>query len=138
MYRRFRPEDFDDDDGRLELDVVELPDISVFRGKFALPRDVLFSSTGQYDGWGVARFLAGRIPPSMMHQGVTTYIFEPRHVPYEDKYPHSEVWAFTGGVHIDKAAMHLLDPDFHLKFRERMLRVTDVVIRPGEYEWIEE
>jgi len=54
--------------------------------------------------------------------------FEPD-TPALSNYPHSEIRAYTGnGEHI-KAKEHL-DPDMHLRWRNRLRQTTRIVIRP--------
>src|SRR5215217_7818890 len=108
LYRRLPPKP--DDEG-VEIDDVELPDISVFRSKFCHgPKDVLFSKGGQFDNWGVFSFPVKAVQRQIMQAGASAYSLEPQHVPYAERYPHSEVWAFDGGgVHVDADRIRSMD-----------------------------
>src|SRR2546428_3834144 len=92
LFRRFSPDLWDGQE--LELDAVDLPDISCIRGKYGRAEDALFSSSGHFDGWGVCSFQVQDIPPEMLDRGVFRYTFQPHHVPDRRNYPHSEVRAF--------------------------------------------
>jgi hypothetical protein len=67
---------------------------------------------------------------------VIAYVLVPRHVPHQRNYPHSEVWAHLGGAHIcrDNNNEHLLNPDFHLRWRECIVLASWVVVQPGGEE----
>lgn len=73
-------------------------------------------------------FKVGDLPPEMKDAGVFLYGFKPVHRPYRHLYPHSEVQAFKDGVHVNEARMSEVSPDFHLRFRERLLRVTRIAL----------
>ena len=66
--------------------------------------------------WGVIGFCVGDIPARLLHMGVFTWTFGPRHVPLEENYPHSEVWAYENGMHVN--AKNRLDPHLHLQWRK--------------------
>jgi hypothetical protein len=143
MKRNGRPEDphFDDNeklyrrlppgflDGRLiAIEALELPDMSVNREKFGPPQWLLI---GDYEGWGVFGFEVQHIPAELLQDGVTKYTFGPRHRPLKNNYPHSEVWAFRDGRHIDaKNSDLLLDPEAHQRWRQRLAWKCRIVIRP--------
>jgi hypothetical protein len=124
LYRRIRPDMYAN--GQIELDAVELPDMSVDRGKYAQPEWLLL---GEHADWGVAGFRVKDIPARLVHLGTWAYTFEPRHVPHKRNYPHSEVWAFEDGAHID--GKERLDPILHLRWRHLLLRKIKVVIAPA-------
>jgi hypothetical protein len=138
-YRRFAPESLDGNE--ISIAAFALPDMSVMREKYTKdPRWVLIVE--ECIGWGVLGFLVRDIPPrrELWHEGVIAYVLGPRHVPYQRNYPHSEVWVFLkqddGKVHICRADKneHLLNPDFHLRWRECIVLASHVVIPPGEVE----
>lgn len=126
LYRRFMPEYTE-----LEVDVIELPDISCIRQKYGKPEDALRSSTNKFDEWGVMQFEVKDIPRSL-NSATKIYDFKPVHVPYETLYPHTEVQAFEGTIHIDKNLIVQMDGDVQLRFREKLLRWTTIRIRSGE------
>lgn len=135
LYRRIKPDSLST--GQLEADSVELPDMSTVRGGagFGQPEDALWSDDGEFDGWGVCAFAVRDIPGPMQDRGMFTYTFKAVHRPHRRNYPHSEVQAFENGVHVDDARMELVNPHLHLRFREKLLRKTHVVLPPGEFYW---
>jgi hypothetical protein len=58
------------------------------------------------------------------------FTLEPRHVPLRHNYPHSEVWVSRDGIRIGRDNLHLLDPDFHLRWREHIVLASRIVIQP--------
>src|SRR5207302_8361651 len=75
LYRRIHPDHVVDDE--LQPQAIELPDMSVNRGKLSKPEDAL-----DRPGWGVASFLVRDIPPSIIHyRGINDYTFGVEHHP---------------------------------------------------------
>jgi hypothetical protein len=64
---------------------------SVNRDKYSKPEDVLFSESGQFDGWGVLAFVVAEFPGPVSASNCQ-YLLVPRHVPLEENYAHSEIW----------------------------------------------
>lgn len=130
LFRRFPPTCFDG--GEISIAAVELPDMSVIREKFGKPEWLLLDE--EFQGWGVLFFLVRDIPPNeeILQAGFMSFSLEPKHVPLKKNYPHSEVWVFHRGIHICKNHnnLELLDPDFHLRWRERLVFAAHLVIRP--------
>ena len=124
LFRRFSP----DAPGRTSglPDALELPDLSVNREKYGPPEWLLLDEA--FAGWGVLAFRVGDIPKELLDKGINVYTFAPRHVPLKYNYPHSEVWAFRDGVHIDARNEMLLDPDLHLRWRQILIWKTRLVI----------
>ena len=131
LYRRVPLKLWDDGDDPLEIDAVELPDMSVIRGKYGHPEWARLQSE-EYSQWGVIGFQVQGIPPSLQHLGVFVWTFTPWHVPLHKNYPHSEVRAYENNVHINAKRSHYLDPDLHLRWRELLLRRIKKIIRPHE------
>lgn len=130
LYRRFRPEQIDGDE--ISIAAVELPDMSVLREKYGRPEWLLLDEA--HAAWGVLAFRVADIPPrrEVWHEGVIAYVLEPIHVPLKNNYPHAEVQVSRAGIHICKEAknLHLLEPDFHLRWRECIVLASHVSIRP--------
>jgi hypothetical protein len=126
LFRRFTPDDVDG--SRVAVEAIELPDMSVNRSKYGPPAWLLLEEG--FDSWGVFAFRVGDIPPELLHLGKFVYNFEPRHVPLRYNYPHSEVWAFLDGTHIDLKNEELLDPDAHQRWRQLLIWKTWIVIQP--------
>ena len=129
LYRRFRPDMVDG--RRLELDAVCMPDMSVMRESLMDDmRWVLIDPDGQRDfsSWGIAYFRVEDVPCEVLFRGAQLYIFGPRHVPLPRNYPHSEVWAYRDGEHLQ--GRNALPPEVHLTFRERLLQRTRIAVRP--------
>jgi len=130
LFRRVKPESFDGDEPSIAA--VELPDMSVVRGKYGKPEWLLLDE--EYHEWGVIYFHVGDIPPGVeiIQAGILSFRLEPKHVPYHKNYPHTEVWAYRDGAHICRKDdnLGLLDPDFHLRWRERIVLASHIAIRP--------
>jgi hypothetical protein len=130
LFRRVPTTIWDDPADELEVDAVELPDMSVGRSKHGHPEWTRFDviNNRHFEDWGIVGFQVGEIPPELWKEGVLHFEFLPHHAPLEKDYPHSEVRAFESGTHIDLEGN--LPEDIHLKFRERLLRKTKTLIRP--------
>jgi hypothetical protein len=135
LYRRVPLELWDDGDDPIEIDAIELPDMSVIRGKYGHPEWARLQRDDYWE-WGVVGFEVRGIPPKLWHLGVFCWTFAPRHVPLHNNYPHSEVWAHESSPnsnverHID--AKRDIDPDLHLRWREMLLRNIRKFIRPHQ------
>lgn len=134
LYRRVPLVLWEDADDPIELDAIELPDMSVVRSKYGHPEWARFEGDEyKYEDWGVIGFRVGDIPPELMHLGVFHYTFGPVHDPLKKNYPHSEVRAYENGQHVDVAAN--LDYALHLRWREHLARRLVKLIAPeGEVD----
>lgn len=130
LYRRVPFVLWDEDDDDVDLDAIELPDMSVVRGKYAHPEWARFDR-GEYHELGVIGFRVDAIPDGFLHLGVFTWLFRAVHVPHRRNYPHAEVQAFEDGVHVDGKTRDL-DPDAHLRWRELLFRQVKKIYRPRE------
>jgi hypothetical protein len=122
LYRRIMPGAVVN--GRVTIDSIELPDMSVNRGSLGEPEWVLLP-VGDFPGWGIATFRVQDIPEKMVLSGVLQFTFKPVHVPLKHNYPHSEVRAFENGAHID-GKQRLLDHGLHLRWRHKLLMRTRI------------
>jgi hypothetical protein len=134
LYRRFDPENLEA--GEVTIDAVALPDMSVIRQKYGHPEWLLIHE--DFAHWGVLAIRVRDIPPDspILHMGEVPFVLQPRHVPYRQNYPHSEVWVFRSGVHLcsQDDNLHLLDPDFHLRWRERVVWLCEIRVQPSAEE----
>ena len=147
LYRRV-PHDLWEED-YINLDAIELPDMSVNRQKYGPPQWVRLPSE-EYHDWGVIGFQVEDIPPEMQHLGVHIYRFRPKHVPHKHNYPHSEVQAYYARTDSPAAEEHI-DNDFlkrekvlqleslfpdvlQLRWREQLRRKCRIVIRAYQEE----
>jgi hypothetical protein len=132
LFRRFRPEDFDG--GEVALEAFELPDMSVNRKKHGPAEWLLLEE--EFAGWGVAAFRVEDIPRDreLLHLGVIAYVLRPEHVPLKYNYPHAEVRVYRAEVRIcrDNKNLHLLEPEFHIRWRERLSIASRVAISPKD------
>ena len=118
LYRRFPPEWGDEPD----VDAIQLPDISVNRGKYCQPEHVLWSETDQFAGWGVLRFRVKDVPKQIVHAGVEIYTSKVVHAPARKNYPHTEVRAYDqAGIHLDSRQIARIDRGAGLRFRQKIL-----------------
>lgn len=129
LFRRVPLELWDDADEALDIDAVQLPDMSVIRGKYGHPEWARLEREECCD-WGVIGFQVGDIPARLLHLGVFVWTFGPRHVPLEENYPHSEIWAYENDVHVNTRIR--LDPHLHLRWREMLLRRAQKILAPYE------
>lgn len=133
LYRRVPPECWDEDNPThpIDIDAIEMPDMSVGRSRFAHP-EWLRLATG-CDDWAVVGFQVGDIPREQFIDGIR-YDFRAVHVPLRRNYPHSEVRAHRGATedvaeaHVDGKAVMMPDR-VHLEWREKLLRHVKVLIR---------
>ena len=130
LYRRFRPDDFDD--GEVAPEAFELPDMSVNRQKYGPPSWLLLEE--EYQGWGVASFRVMDIPRGreMLHAGIFAYVLQAEHVPLRHNYPHSEVRIYRENERICRQHnnLHQLDPEFHIRWRAHLSLASKIAIPP--------
>jgi hypothetical protein len=89
LYRRYRREDYVDN---LFSNIgFRFPKQSVNRSAFSIPRDVLFSEAGEYEGWGVLSFGVRDLPRNFPSEDPEVDFF-PKHQPLEINYAHTEIW----------------------------------------------
>lgn len=127
LYRRVAPELWEE--SGIELDAIELPDMSVNRSRFG-PAAWTRLADERCKDWAVVGFMVQEIPQELLHLGVDNYTFAPQHVPHKNNYPHSEVRCYRNGVHID--AKKDLDRQLHLRWREKLLWKIRTFLRPYE------
>ncbi len=126
LFRRFRPEDLE---GRtLAVDAIELPDMSVNREKYGPPTWLLLDEA--FETWGVASFMVQDIPTELIHLGTIQYTFGVEHCPTRNNYPHPEVRAYKDTEHIDLRHKADLDPEPHLRWRQRLQWRKRIVVQP--------
>ena len=131
LFRRVPPDLWDDGAEDFDIEAIELPDMSVVRGKYGQPEWARFDR-GDYTDWGVIGFAVRHIPSLLTHLGVFAWTFSPHHDPERNNYAHSEIRAFENGRHIDMKLSERIDPILHLRWREQLLRNLGKVIRPHE------
>jgi hypothetical protein len=130
LFRRVSPENLDGNE--VSIGAFELPDMSVIREKYGRPGFLLLDD--EFKSWGVVAFRVRDIAPNrVIWHGPLVYTLEPRHVPLKYNYPHSEEWVFHDGVHICRSAKNeqLLDPDFHLRWRECLVLASHIKVFPA-------
>ncbi|MSU77045.1 MAG: hypothetical protein EXS16_03005 [Gemmataceae bacterium] len=124
LFRRVPLGLWDDASQPVEVNAVELPDISCGRSKYGHPEwlrlDRVNGNDRYFEGWGVIGFQVSDIPPERWDLGVFQFTFTPFHAPEEWNYPHSEIRVFAGERHID--LLDVLPEDIHLEWRELLLR----------------
>lgn len=113
LFRRFMPDAFDGT--RIAPEAIELPDMSVNRSKYGPAEWLLLDE--DYQDCGVFGFRVGDVPSDLLDKAVTKYRFDVQHRPLKYNYPHSEIWAYRDGEHIDAKDALLLDPGLHMRWR---------------------
>jgi hypothetical protein len=140
LFRRVSPFIWDDwkDDGDIELDAIQFPDMSVNREKYG-PAESARWERGKYVDWGVVGFLVGDIPSEILYQGAVIYRLKAAHKPERRNYPHSEVQAFEAKwespqveIHIDESTMPGVPLEAQQEWRELLRRKCRITLRPGE------
>ena len=127
LYRRVIPTQWDE--AGIDIDAIELPDMSVNRSSLGPPQWTRLEEDRCND-WAVVGFKVRDIPTDMLHLGVYLYTFNVRHIPLENNYPHSEVWCFNNGSHVN--AKRELDRALHQRWREKLLWKIKTFLRPYE------
>lgn len=129
LYRRVPPEQWVESSTGLPIDIdaIELPDMSVGRSRFAHPEWLRLASG--CSEWGVVGFRVCDVPPERLIDGIP-YQFSPEHAPERRNYPHSEVRAYepSSSKHVDGKSI-MLPPRVHLEWREQLLREVRVFLR---------
>lgn len=104
LYRRV-PHEFWDED-RVNIDAVDLPDMSVNRGKYSEPGWVRLIGD-EYHDWGVIGFRVEDVPLEIQHLGTHLFKFRTKHVPHKYNYLHSEVQAFYSKAMTPEVEEHI-------------------------------
>jgi hypothetical protein len=136
LYRRVRPEVWDDDD--IPLDAIEFPDMSVTREKYGPPEAARWEFHNYLD-WGVVGFRVSDIPPETIFQGAFIYRMRPSHEPTKINYPHSEVQVFESSwgspmveIRIDRTKISGVTREARQEWREMLRRACQAVLKPYE------
>jgi hypothetical protein len=118
----------------LDVDAVQMPDVSVGRSQFGHPEWVRFDVFNNrfYEEWGILGFQVRHIPGEHHKDGTDLFTFKPVHQPDEMDYPHSETQASKNGVHITEQDADELPEDVHLAWREKLLRKAETIIKPRQ------
>ncbi len=139
LYRRVPDEVWDDwdNDGDIELDAIEFPDMSVTRESLG-PADSARWIGERHVDWGVIGFKVKDIPSQILYQGAFIYKMRPVHRPLRRNYPHSEVQVFEtewnnpeDEIHVEKKTMPGIPYEAQQEWRELLRRVCRIVLRPG-------
>ena len=131
LFRRVPTWIWDDPAEELGLEAIELPDISVARSKFGHAEWARFDVINfcHYEDWAVVGVIVERVPPAIWREGFPRFVFEPRHVPLDRDYSHSEIQAFDeSGGHVK--VIDSLPDDIHLEWRYKLLREIETIIKP--------
>jgi hypothetical protein len=121
---------WDDAAEPIDVNAVELPDISVGRSKFGHPEWLRIDNGKLREGWGVIGFQVRAIPPQRWLDGYPRFSFRSFHEPEDLNYPHSEVRAYDGEKHI--GTLDDLPEETHLEWRELLLQETEIFLKPNE------
>ena len=130
LFRRFHPDHIDGDE--IAPEAFELPDMSVNREKYGPPAWLLLGD--DLSQWGVGAFRVRDVPvdEKLQHLGVIFYDLRAEHVPHQRNYPHSEVRIYRDEVRVSRESrnLSLLEPEFHMRWRERLSQCSWVAIQP--------
>ena len=114
LYRRVVRPDHIGSDGFVTTAGVPFPDLSVNRGKYSEPEDVLL---GHGNAVAIAAAKVGDIPREIEQHG-----FLPVHDPEPDNYSHTEIRTYRDGVHLRQKPSTTVRKEFRLSFRLKVLR----------------
>ena len=138
LFRRVPPDFWDD--GGINVDAIEFPDMSVTREKYGPPSAARWDRGNLVD-WGVIEFDVKDIPSRIPFQGAVVYSMKPVHVPLKNNYPHSEVQIFESkwgqtdvSVRLEKKTMPGVPREARQEWRELLRRKCRISLRPGEQE----
>ena len=131
------PKEFWDDE-EIELDAVDIPDMSVTRESLAPATSARWIGDDYVD-WGVVGFRVADIPSEIRFQGAYIYRMKAVHAPLKRNYPHSEVQVFESKwdqpqqeLHVGKEAMPGVPREAQQEWRELIRRRCRIVLNPGE------
>lgn len=128
LYRRFPPDLLQN--GRISLDAIEMPDMSVNRSSLSIPQDVI--AYEEFDGWGVAGVMVDEVPPELVENGVIRWTFATVPCPCKFKgkmvLSHCEIRGYRDNRHITDVA--LFPHEVHLRFRTRLRHKLRIRIHP--------
>ena len=130
LYRRVNPEHWHE--RLVDRAAIALPDMSVGRGKYGHP-EWLRLEADDLQNWAVVGFQVKDLEGEILHQGIEKWTFEARHVPLDDNYPHSEIWAFKDGSHVNAKVQ--FDPVMHLRWKDKLRWKIRTILRP--YQTVE-
>ncbi len=125
LFRRVHPDYWHE--RLVDRAAIGLPDMSVGRGKYGYPEWLRVEGL-EFRDWAVVGFQVKDLEGELLHQGIEKWTFEARHVPLEENYPHSEVWAFKDGVHVQ--AKDKFDPVMHLRWKDKLRWKIRTFLRP--------
>jgi hypothetical protein len=130
LFRRVPTQIWDDPSSELGVEAVALPDLSVGRSKYSHAEWVRFDTDHNhfYASWAVVGIQVDSVPAEIWKEGVFHFTFRVIHDPDDKNYPHSVVSAFENDKHIN--LLDNLPEDLHLKWREKVLRRTETIIKP--------
>lgn len=126
LFYRVHPNSWEDDIEDIDIDVFEMPDMSVNRSRFGEAAWVLRGHVG----WGVLQFRVGQLPQYQSLVSGITYEFKAVHDPLDGQfqYPHSEIRVFNGK---DRVPAPEYSPELDMLWRERLLRICKEKIKPN-------
>jgi hypothetical protein len=131
LYRRVPIDFWPDASEPLDVNAIELPDLSCGRSRYGHPEWLRLDLHRQDLGnWGVIGFQVGDIPVDRWLEGVFQFTFKTFHDPEEWNFPHSEVRAFDDDEHID--LLEKLPEVVHLEWRELLLRKVTTFLKPKQ------
>jgi hypothetical protein len=90
MYRRYVQDDFEGESFKPAR--FRFPP-SLNRERYSHPEDVIFSEDGEFDGCGILECTVGELSIRIADDRYVEYQFVPVHMPEENNYSHSEIWA---------------------------------------------
>lgn len=109
LYYRFKPESVIGT--RLLPQHFRCENMSVNWSRYAKPKDVIFDHPAQ----GIAQLRVGDLPADELPKNpppgtdkknrAAPHTFRPSHVPLEDNYSHSELWAYVSGIRSTKSKL---------------------------------
>ncbi|MEB2346133.1 MAG: hypothetical protein OZ948_15500 [Deltaproteobacteria bacterium] len=107
---------------------IRFPDLSVNRGKYSSPPEVLVGPRKDWESW---YFLVSEVPPTTTFvpkpRTTDTYSFKVEHDPIPDNYAHSEVRAYKNGERHKRGR----PVEVRLHFRDHLRQQLKFACGPG-------
>jgi len=127
LYRRVAPADWNP--RRINRAAMALPDMSVIRSQYGHPEWARLEKS-EHALWAVVGFRVGDVPKTIQHAGMEFWSFLVKHIPLDENYPHSEVWAFRDDQHVQ--AKQSIPKEMELRWRDQLCQNCRTIIPANE------
>jgi hypothetical protein len=133
----YRVKDFDVQ-GKVNVDEIHCPNMSVNRGKYSRPQHVLYARMPMFLHYKVAQFQVQEIPPDLTTGEGRTIDFRIEHDPTrksdttDENYAHSEIRAFDGVTRKKNISSQVVLKEYRMRLRRVMVAApVPAELNPG-------